>query len=164
MTENIEKEAAKRFHYTPKVDIMILKQVLENLPSNAQFGQTIERWKEVDDILKLGNGWKGIRSRIQKLVKEFKCQNMESLKKSGVEEEYEEREILLQELIDISKEKNIISIDNSREIGKFMRETALNDYRERSKETLKRKPRIEQLNDIFSKQTVEENELDWGRN
>lgn len=88
------------------MDIKILIQYLENLQTNALFGQTIDRWKEMDDVLKLGIGQTGFLSKDHKLKKEFKNKNKESIKKSWIEE----RVTLLQEIVDLPKEKRFKKI------------------------------------------------------
>jgi hypothetical protein len=97
--------APRRRNYSEEDDLILLRQVVADLPFEAQRGGVIEAWDGVVARV-LSDPSFGIRSatgksaqaRFNKLVERHRQRDRAALLASGVEEEYGEREQLLDEL------------------------------------------------------------------
>jgi hypothetical protein len=103
-----EVQGGKRktaYRFTAPVDIDLLKEVMFVCPHDASYGQASARWEEVAEHMQGLHGADvtaaGCRKRYDDLVSAFKKDTVTSLRASGTEEQYEEREQLLQDLSDL---------------------------------------------------------------
>jgi hypothetical protein len=110
MSLNQEKKTRKEpFRYKPEEDLVLLKEACYRLPWKADHGATSKLWYEISMVLKdnLSEERKLIapnaiscQARVNKLIQTFKENERESLKKSGVDEEFGEREKLLLDIVE----------------------------------------------------------------
>ncbi|KAJ3009487.1 UNVERIFIED_CONTAM: hypothetical protein HDU68_002645 [Siphonaria sp. JEL0065] len=104
------------------MDIALLKEVEQIQPYSAPHGKTAERWEQVTARFNNACAFsdnkeastKNCQARFTDLVKKFKQEEMESLRASGTEEEYSEREQLLTDLVDLMKEAEDAKSDKKR--------------------------------------------------
>ena len=92
--------------FLPAMDIHLLKQVSALAPYEASHGRTLAAWdavatnlKQVDSTSFAKANGRNCKARADLLIAKFKKEEMESLKKSGTEEEYTEREQLLEDIV-----------------------------------------------------------------
>ncbi|KAG9407141.1 hypothetical protein AC1031_001837 [Aphanomyces cochlioides] len=108
MDENKRKHA---FRFKAASDIDLLKEVIHIQPFDAHFGQTKSRWDEVGNHMMEIYGDKvtvvGCRKRFDNLIHAFKQDAVKSLRASGTEEEYNERDQLLQDISDLMVENSV---------------------------------------------------------
>lgn len=120
-----QKKRRKLFVYRPSSDIIILKEglfpffchlkckishclffektVIAVNPFAAAFGKVMESWDLVAKNSQLDVSGQGVKSRVDLLMKARKKEEMANIKKSGTEEEYSEREQLVDEVIELEK-------------------------------------------------------------
>eukprot|EP00033_Pygsuia_biforma_P004819 GCRY01005284.1.p1 GENE.GCRY01005284.1~~GCRY01005284.1.p1 ORF type:complete len:226 (+),score=64.97 GCRY01005284.1:63-740(+) len=127
MTETIEKK--KSFHYTPAVDINVLKEVIAVNPFEKAYGGKMEAWKEVVENAGIAVSASGIKKRVEYLMSARKKDECENLKKSGTEEEYAEREMLQDDLIQMEQAEE----ENAAQISK-RKKRLLEEMTEKGKE------------------------------
>ena len=100
-----ERKRAAAFGFNPNHDIHLLKEVMQHAPFAAPHGKTREAWEEVANSLtpllarKINHA--AVKQQFDHLVKTFHNEEMESLRASGTEEEYDERERLLTDIVDL---------------------------------------------------------------
>ena len=102
----VVKRRKPTFRFRAGADVDLLKEVMNLQPFDAPHGETASRWEAVANNLcsVYGDGSlvpKACRTRFDDLVEAFKTQQMDALRASGTEEEYEEREQLLQDIVDL---------------------------------------------------------------
>ncbi|KAJ3117156.1 hypothetical protein HDU96_007819 [Phlyctochytrium bullatum] len=105
---------AKTFRFTPASDIALLKIVTYTQPWAAGHGKKASVWSSITDTLQealkadqpLVEKVKStaVQRRFEHLVTCFKQEEMESLKASGTEEEYGEREALLSGIVEMMRD------------------------------------------------------------
>jgi hypothetical protein len=86
------------------VDIALLQQALVDRPFLADHGRTAQEWQELAHKLKAigyGISARTARDRFVFLVSKWRAQEMESLRKSGEDEEYTTRESMLTEIVQL---------------------------------------------------------------
>ncbi|CAK4312458.1 unnamed protein product [Aphanomyces euteiches] len=134
--ENKRKHA---FRFKAASDVDLLKEVIYVQPFDAPFGQTKLRWDEVaDQVTDIYGDVVTVmccRKRFDDLMSAFKHDTVKALRASGTEEEYNEREQLLQDISDLITESNDrkqatkddrINKHNKREVdGELIRSAAL---------------------------------------
>ncbi|ETW02808.1 hypothetical protein H310_05293 [Aphanomyces invadans] len=102
MNESAKRKAAFRFKSASDVDL--LKEVIHIQPYDAPYGAVKSRWDEVaaNMCMTYGDGLTSVscRKRFDDLLDAFKRNTISSLRASGTEEEYNEREQLLQDIVD----------------------------------------------------------------
>ena len=118
----MKEEKAKHF-FALKDDLNLLKQVLADPPFCAKHGGTQQKWEDIQTKLNPDVTWRTIRDRFTLLVKQFKTATSENLKKSGTEEEFTEKEVLLQEIVDLMRESE--TQKDSAKNGVELRENSL---------------------------------------
>ena len=96
----------KTYRFNPGRDIILLKEVLAKNP----WGSNVKSFKEGMEVVvsKLNNPslkYSTVRDLLNFLLDKFKDDQMESLRKSGTEEEYDKREQLLQDIFDLKSSK-----------------------------------------------------------
>ncbi|KAI8840887.1 hypothetical protein BC829DRAFT_420724 [Chytridium lagenaria] len=103
----------KSFRFNPSIDVELLKLVLDLQPFAAGYGKVKDKWQAVADGLRaivtdFGENYKpdslnpaAARRRFDTLVDSFKKEEMDSLRASGTDEEYEERERLLTDILEM---------------------------------------------------------------
>ena len=101
----MDSQESKRCHFTPYLDIQLLRVIVADPPFAARHGNVQEKWEAVQSRMSNVTGWKSLRDRFTLLVKQFKAQSMIQLKKSGTEEEYTERGKLLKEICELMAEE-----------------------------------------------------------
>ena len=101
----MNSQESKRFHFTPQLDIQLLRVIVADPPFAARHGNVQEKWEAVQSRMSNMTGWKSLRDRFGLLVKQFKAQSMIQLRKSGTEEEYTERDKLLEEICELLAEE-----------------------------------------------------------
>ncbi|KAH7955738.1 hypothetical protein HPB52_003421 [Rhipicephalus sanguineus] len=93
---------AKRFRFTIEVDIYMLREVREQDPYHNP-----ALWLNVAENLSLALGRpisaRAIRERCDLLLAQFAQEDRANLRKSGTEEQYGEKETLLQEIFDVAR-------------------------------------------------------------
>jgi hypothetical protein len=81
-----------------------MREVLERRPFAVKFGDVGRVWEEIADklrALQLDVSAKTVKGRCLRLKRLFKKEQMDQLRKSGTEDEYCERERLLQDYIEL---------------------------------------------------------------
>ncbi|RHY15929.1 hypothetical protein DYB32_010698 [Aphanomyces invadans] len=93
------------FRFKGCTDVDLLKEVIHVRPFEAPYGEVRKRWTEVTEHLQriVGDGItvNATRKRFDDLMTAFHEITMAALRASGTEEEYEEREQLLQDIHDL---------------------------------------------------------------
>ncbi|ETV98382.1 hypothetical protein H310_09071 [Aphanomyces invadans] len=93
------------FRFKGCTDVDLLKEVKHVRPFEAPRGEVRKRWTEVTEHLQriIGDGItvNVTRKRFDDLMTAFHEDTMAALRASGTEEEYEEREQLLQDIHDL---------------------------------------------------------------
>ncbi|KAG9407142.1 hypothetical protein AC1031_001838 [Aphanomyces cochlioides] len=85
-------------------DIELLKNVSHSKPWEAPYGKTMAELASIADNLKAARGFRlnttagAVKSRFELLMKKFKQSKLESMRKSGTSEEFDEREQLLNDI------------------------------------------------------------------
>ncbi|OQR85759.1 hypothetical protein ACHHYP_20550 [Achlya hypogyna] len=106
----VSKQALTRrksaFRFRVVHDVELLQEVANIEPYDAPHGEAKARWSKVAENLCSIHGAgvltsSGCRVRFNDLIDAFKSQQMESLRASGTDEEYETREQLLQDISDL---------------------------------------------------------------
>ncbi|ETV93110.1 hypothetical protein H310_12894 [Aphanomyces invadans] len=137
-----EVEGSKRktaYRFTTQVDIDLLKEAMFVCPHDAPYGQASARWEEIAEHMRQLHGpdltTAGCRKRLDDLIAAFKKDTVKSLRASGTEEEYNERDQLLQDLADMMenavrakkalKDEKIKKQDKRESDGHRVREAAL---------------------------------------
>jgi hypothetical protein len=80
----------RKFHFVPRHDLMLLKQVVANRPYSAPHGQTEAAWNAVTEklaCLSLRVQTRTLRDRFNLLLQKFRSHEIASLRKSGTDEE-----------------------------------------------------------------------------
>eukprot|EP00033_Pygsuia_biforma_P004010 GCRY01004392.1.p1 GENE.GCRY01004392.1~~GCRY01004392.1.p1 ORF type:complete len:239 (-),score=48.15 GCRY01004392.1:1345-2061(-) len=93
----------KQFNYYPAVDIVILKEVIAINPYAAVHGKVADSWNEVASHSGFMVSGESVKKRVTLLLNSRKKEEMVNLKSSGTEEEYQEREQLLDEILELEK-------------------------------------------------------------
>ncbi|RHY13658.1 hypothetical protein DYB32_010908 [Aphanomyces invadans] len=110
MNESAKRMAAFRFKSASDVDL--LKEVIHIQPYDAPYGAVKSRWDEVaaNMCMMYGDGLTSVscRKRFDDLLDAFKRNTISSLRASGTEEEYNEREQLLQDIVDLVGAEHVI--------------------------------------------------------
>ncbi|KAI8830976.1 hypothetical protein BC829DRAFT_423334 [Chytridium lagenaria] len=106
-------KSLKNFRFNPSIDVELLKLVLDLQPFAAGYGKVKDKWQAVADGLRaivtdFGENYKqdslnpaAARRRFDTLVDSFKKEEMDSLRASGTDEEYEEKERLLTDILEM---------------------------------------------------------------
>ena len=116
-------ERRSKHHFKAQDDIDLLKLVLSDPPFKGKHGEVNQKWETLLGKLKWDVTARTLSDRFALLVKQFKTSNSENLKKSGTEEEYTERDVLLQDIVDLMKESE--TIPDSSKTGREIRENSL---------------------------------------
>lgn len=85
----------------------VLFTVIAINPYNAEFGKVTDAWGKVAQNSGLEINAVGAKNRIDLITKARKKEDAANRRKSGVEEEYTEREILLDEVITLADEAEV---------------------------------------------------------
>ncbi|ETV98838.1 hypothetical protein, variant [Aphanomyces invadans] len=107
MSEHDEATRRKKtaFRFSVSADIDLLKEVVMVVPFDAAYGQTSARWDEVCEHMRQlhGNAMTSVccRKRFDDLLPAFKKSSLKALRASGTEEEYLERDQLMQDISDM---------------------------------------------------------------
>ncbi|KAJ3096003.1 hypothetical protein HDU96_000923 [Phlyctochytrium bullatum] len=106
--------ALKTFRFTPRTDIALLKIAIHVQPWTAGHGKKASVWASMTEQFQEAMRadfplvdkvtTTAVQRRFDNLVTCFKQEEMESLKASGTEEEYDERAQLLTEIVDLMRE------------------------------------------------------------
>ncbi|ETW05092.1 hypothetical protein H310_04120 [Aphanomyces invadans] len=103
-----EVDGGKRrtaYRFITQVDIDFLKEVMAVCPHDAPYGQTLARWEDFVEHMREMHGpdltTAGCRKRLDDLMAAYKKNTVQSLRASGTEEEYNEREQLIQDQSDM---------------------------------------------------------------
>ncbi|ETV92427.1 hypothetical protein H310_13306 [Aphanomyces invadans] len=133
LSDTTKRKPAYRFTNTADVDL--LNEVVLVAPFDAGYGQTTARWDEIGDNMRSihGEAITAIccRRRFDDLLAAFKKATLKALRSSGTEEEYNERDQLLQDIVDLidaaaTKKKALKQVQDKRETdGHLIREAAL---------------------------------------
>ncbi|KAG9415562.1 hypothetical protein AC1031_009009 [Aphanomyces cochlioides] len=95
-----KRKAAFRFKTSSDIDL--LKEVIHIQLFDAPHGQTAARWLVIENNMKAIYGEsissKGCRTRFGDLLLAFKQDTLTALRASGTDEQYDEREQLLQDI------------------------------------------------------------------
>ena len=101
-----EDEEVTQFRFNAHRDIILLQEVMSLTPFRAAHGQVEAKWAEVADHVNVALDVDGAavtaksaRKRFNFLVKKMRADEADSLRKSGVEEDFDERERLLTDII-----------------------------------------------------------------
>jgi flagellar biosynthesis GTPase FlhF len=92
------------FRFNPARDILLLREVVGQRPYAAGYGQTSRAWDAIVTNLKaigMDVTLTTVQGRYTHLKKAYRTQQMEQMRRSGTEEEYTEREQLLQDIIEL---------------------------------------------------------------
>ncbi|KAG9397930.1 hypothetical protein AC1031_016348 [Aphanomyces cochlioides] len=103
MSEGKRKDV---FRFKASTDVDLLREVMRIQPFAAEYGQTGRRWEQLSVCMCEIHGEGAVtayscRRRFEDLVENFKNETMNSLRASGTDEEYTEREQLLQDIVDL---------------------------------------------------------------
>ncbi|ETV98090.1 hypothetical protein H310_09373 [Aphanomyces invadans] len=107
MSEQDEAIRRKKtaFRFSVVADIDLLKEVVIIAPFEAASGQTGARWEEFCEHKRVSHGdtltTASCRKRVDDLLSAFKKATLKALRASGTEEEYQERDQLLQDISDM---------------------------------------------------------------
>ncbi|XP_064627736.1 uncharacterized protein LOC135502850 [Lineus longissimus] len=137
------KAGAKTIRYNPSFDVTLLREIRARNPY-----EDADRWAVITQnfnsaMLKIKPGAvpvndRSVKERVDRLINAFKTQQMAALRKSGTAEEYEEREILLQEILTMksdSHERKKTASTSSNKNDKRLIEAGT-EIRKRAMETL----------------------------
>lgn len=104
--DHVSEARRTMFRFNPARDILLLREVIGHRPFAAGYGQTSRAWDTIVRNLK-GLGMDvcvtTVQGRYAHLKKIYLKEQMDQLRRSGTEEEYSEREQLLQDLLDLEK-------------------------------------------------------------
>ncbi|XP_061163417.1 uncharacterized protein LOC133172526 [Saccostrea echinata] len=96
----MESGRKKQFRFSEQDDIKLLREVISRNPFKDR-----AKWAEISSVLPLNIDARRVRKRTVLLIEQRKKFNSCSLKKSGVDETYGEKEILLDEIIELANEE-----------------------------------------------------------
>ena len=106
-----KRQRKEQFRFSCKDDIILLKEVMANNPYVAKYGTKTMEWKKVEEgfnnaiCLTKSNrplvSADTLKNHCDGLIEAFQKSENEAPKRSGVDEDYEEREQLLRDLLDI---------------------------------------------------------------
>lgn len=100
---------SKKFHFTPELDILILKQILNDLPFVSPFGEREKKWKTCADSLRMAGielEVRTLKERFLRLHQQFKNEDRKSLERSGTNQQYTEKIDLLTRINEICSDYN----------------------------------------------------------
>ncbi|ETW06268.1 hypothetical protein, variant [Aphanomyces invadans] len=133
--DDANKRKKTAFRYSVSADIDLLKEVVMVAPYDAPYGQTSARWEEICDHMRQLHGdsltTASCRKRFDDLLSAFKKSTLKALRASGTEEEYVERDQLMQDISDMMdvallRKKAAKQVQERRESdGHLIREAAL---------------------------------------
>ncbi|ETV68870.1 hypothetical protein, variant [Aphanomyces astaci] len=124
--------------FTTPQDVDLIKEVMSICPHDAPYGQTSARWAEVGEHMRTIHvdslSATGCRKRCDDLLVAFQKAMLASLRASGTDEEYDEREQLLQDLSDMkaTKEDKCKKMDKRESDGHTVRSAALTGMKRKS--------------------------------
>ncbi|XP_061169194.1 uncharacterized protein LOC133178519 [Saccostrea echinata] len=125
----MESGRKKQFRFSEQDDIKLLREVISRNPFKDR-----AKWAEISSVLPLNIDARRVRERTVLLIEQRKKFNSCSLKKSGVDETYGEKEILLDEIIELANEEEEKKRkDKSKAVKE---ETLCKDLRKRALENL----------------------------
>ncbi|KAL8607110.1 hypothetical protein ACOMHN_008696 [Nucella lapillus] len=104
MADDSGKKPTRIYFYT-RMDIMLVMEVLQRNPyqnGNGAYAAVAAELRKSDQFRDVQP--RALQERTERLLKAFRSSQMQSMKRSGSEEEYDERERLLQDLSDMEKE------------------------------------------------------------
>ncbi|XP_062578388.1 uncharacterized protein LOC134240297 [Saccostrea cucullata] len=116
----------KQVRFSDQNDIKLLREVLSKNPFEEK-----SKWAEIASKLPMDVDTRRVRERTLLLIEQRRKHNKSSLKKSGVDEEYGEKENLMDEAIDLfdeeeQKKKTLkTKAEKEENIGKDIRKRAL---------------------------------------
>lgn len=108
-----------KFHFASHHDILLLKQIISDPPFLGSHGTTEKKWESCCAELRRSGidiEPRTARDRFMLLMKKFKHDEIESLKKSGTNEEFTEKTSLLGDLAMLMREKELAKDKNKQEI------------------------------------------------
>ncbi|KAJ3028475.1 UNVERIFIED_CONTAM: hypothetical protein HDU68_001622 [Siphonaria sp. JEL0065] len=149
------------YRFNAATDIALLKEIEHIQPYDAPHGQKAERWVEVSSRFNQacdfgGNKTatpKNCQNRFEELIKRFKQDEMDSLRASGTEEEFNEREQLLTDIIELMQEAIDSKADKKRkrDVDDDIRETNGSKIREAATNVLRNKAKNDSAASSVSK-------------
>ena len=113
----------KPARFSPKFDVALLKEIVAKNPfsqknSKVLWAQIVVKMNVLLSQTRKDTAFteRGCRDRLKILVNAFKKETLTSLKASGTEEEYSERDLLLTEVVELMEEKeNIVKETEKKE-------------------------------------------------
>ncbi|ETV78811.1 hypothetical protein H257_07641 [Aphanomyces astaci] len=147
MEEDTESEvqASQRcktaFRFKGCTDVELLKEVIHVRPYEGPHGEVRKRWTEVTEHLQrlYGDGItvNATRKRFDDLMTAFHANTMAALRASGTEQDYEEREQLLQDIHDLTDKEEKAKHNERRETnGEKIRDAAMSIMKRKSLEVV----------------------------
>jgi hypothetical protein len=135
-----EPAQKKKFHFFPRHDIALLRQAVADRPFLAPHGRANEAWATMAQKLRnvgLLAETRSVRERFTFLVGKYKKDELMSLRKSGTDEGYGEREMLLGEVGELLNEADEKRKDAQQK--KVVNTVLVNQFRDEAMQTLKNK-------------------------
>eukprot|EP00743_Colponemidia_sp_Colp-15_P004974 GILK01005360.1.p1 GENE.GILK01005360.1~~GILK01005360.1.p1 ORF type:complete len:284 (-),score=59.47 GILK01005360.1:50-859(-) len=143
---NEQKDQGKKFKFFPQRDIVLLREIETLEPWAAGHGQVLKTWikvaENVSTVFKVKITDRACQDRFKLLETWFRKNDQENLRKSGKEEEFEERQQLLTEILaakddwESTKDSTISTQKAKKEEeqskAEELREAALKTLREKS--------------------------------
>jgi hypothetical protein len=146
LSDSDESERKKRktqFRFWPARDIALLKETISINPWGPSFKKQEDGWNAVTTKMVESEKWDvkvtTIRNRVNLLLTTYQSKNTESLKKSGTDEEYDERDALMDELMALKEAVQESVLESKQErVKRAKREVQLIEDAERIKEAAMR--------------------------
>lgn len=142
--EQVQGENKKFVRFRPGIDILLLREVLTLRPKKPKdWEKVLKNLNEGLNIECPGSAIKALtncQKRFKDLMKAFKSEEMESLRASGTDEEYREREQLLTELRELEEEDERQKEEKTKaeklkeEQGKELRQKAMQRLKQKREE------------------------------
>ena len=97
----------RSFRFNAATDILLLRETVFRNPYAMSHGNVLSCWMEISTTINAVGGrttWRSCRDRVNRLLDQYKREDRESLRRSGTEEECEEKEQLLHDMLELKEE------------------------------------------------------------
>jgi hypothetical protein len=135
----------KQFRFSEEYDKALLTQVITVFPFSLAHGKKTDGWKKIATSLRASGmdlDHRRCQERTDLLLSSFRKSENESRRKSGVDENYTELDILLTDLVEMlddleaNNEKKARQMKQDEEAAERIRDAALQDLKKKRRQTL----------------------------
>ncbi|CAG7714180.1 unnamed protein product [Allacma fusca] len=138
-SESASTSKGRRRNYSVLDDVNLLKEVIQFLPMCKPYKERSGLWKKIQANLKDRFSVQSMQDRYKLLMEKFEKEDMNSLKSSGTEEEFDERRDILQDIKDqivsdqlLSKTSKVSDIESSKKVAEQIRDASMKTLKDKN--------------------------------